>query len=135
VKPFPVAAGFSMLMPIPFWDLFLEKMVLHQMIQKVCAEHGLAVSEGACSRLSTDLFNGVMGRQLTGKALKLFHVSLYIAGGVVVNSLVAAGLFSFFEHVLRTHLLTEDDINSLTEEKVRTIFLNYLSKPRIIFDL
>jgi uncharacterized protein (DUF697 family) len=134
VKPFPVAAGLSMLMPIPFWDLLLEKMVLHQMIIKVCAEHGLVVSEGTCFRLSGDLVNGVMGQQLSGKALKLFNLYLYIAGGIVLNALMAAGLVSFFEHVIRTHLQEKNDINSLTKEKVRTIFLDSLTKPKFFMN-
>ena len=131
MSSFPVAAGLSMLMPIPFWDLLLEKMILHQMITKVCAEHGIVVSEGSCFRLTGDLINGLMGKNLTGQTLKFFHLSLYIAGGVLLNTLMAAGLVSFFEHVIRTHLQTERDINTLTEEKVRMIFLDFLDKPRI----
>jgi uncharacterized protein (DUF697 family) len=126
VKTFPVVAGFSMLMPIPFWDLLLEKMVLNQMIKKVSSEYGLVVSDGLCHRVSGDLINGVMGQQLSGKFLKIFNLSLYVVGGVILNSLIAAGLMSIFEHVVRTHLLTEKKINTLTEKKVRIIFLNSL---------
>jgi uncharacterized protein (DUF697 family) len=135
VKSFPIAAGLSMLMPVPFWDLLLEKTVLHQMIKKVCAEHGLVVSEGTCFRLSGDLINGVIGQQLSGIALRLSLFSLYIVGGIVLSVLTAAGFLSCFEHVIRTHLQESRDLTSLTEDKVRMIFLEYLAKPRVYFNL
>ena len=130
VNPFSTAAGFAMAMPIPMWDLLIEKIVLQNMIYKVCAENGIVVSDGAVFKLSQNLLNGVLSKQLTGRALKLLNISLYIGGGFVVNALFAAGLMSYLEYVLRTHLQNENNIESLTEEKVRSLFLLTLKNPQ-----
>jgi len=130
VNPFSFAAGLAMAMPIPMWDLLIEKMVLRKMILKVCAEHGIAPSDGSIFKLSQNLLNGVLSKQLTGRALKLLNISLYIGSGFVLNALFAAGLMSYLEYVLRTHLQTGNNIESLTEEKVRTLFLFTLKNPQ-----
>jgi len=118
-----------MFVPVPMWDIVLENVVTEKMVQKICAERGLVLTDGCVVRLSSTLMKAVLCKHMFGRTIQFVGLCTYIGSMYVTSALLAAWLTATIAFILHEHLKTNLDFNNLTEEEARRIFLKLLKNP------
>lgn len=115
----PAIAGASMLIPIKFWDLALERELSQAAIRRVCQARGMAPSAGAVSTCSSRIFRALTRGYRGSWAVNAALVGSYFGGPLLLNGLLAAGGSHLTQRIVEMHLDHHPSLETLTEAEVR----------------
>ena len=124
----PLAAGMTMLVPIPGWDLALERQLLERVIRSECAHAGARVTDGQIARALDLLMRAIFRRHVLGKVLAASWLLGFVGGpaGKLVSAGSAASVSWGVGELLRAHLASGASLDTLEEGSVRQAFLEIL---------
>ncbi|MEN9314598.1 MAG: hypothetical protein RIS35_991 [Pseudomonadota bacterium] len=124
----PLAAGMTMLMPVPGWDLALERQLVEVAIRKACADAGREVSAAQVARALDLLMRAIFRRHALGKALAATWLLGYVGGpaGKLVSGGTAATISWAVSELLARHFSNGLEIDALEETATREAFVALL---------
>ena len=117
----PAIAVASMLIPIKFWDLALERELSQAAIRRVCQARGMAPSEGAVATCSSRIFRALTRGYRGSWAVNAALVGSYFGGPLLLNGLLAAGGSHLTQRIVEIHLDHHPSLETLTEAEVRRV--------------
>lgn len=117
-----------MLVPIPGWDLAIERLLLERVLRTECARAGARVTEGQIARALDLLMQAIFRRHALGKVLTASWLLGFVGGpaGKLVSAGSAASVSWGVGELLRAHLASGASLDTLEEASVRQAFLEIL---------
>jgi hypothetical protein len=122
----PVAAGLAMCMPVPLWDLALERELAQAAIRKACREAGVHADDGDVAACHDAIFKALTSGHKPAWLLNSTFVASYIGGLVALPALVAASTSWVVTRIVEQHLRQHATLDGLTAEVARASFLSLL---------
>jgi hypothetical protein len=128
----PLAAGLAMCVPVPLWDLALERELAQTAIRKACREAGVPADEGDVAACHNAIFKALTSGHKPAWLLNGTFVAGYLAGAVLVPALVAASTSWVVTRIVEQHLRQHGSLAGLTEDVARASFLSLLrQRPQL----
>jgi hypothetical protein len=124
----PVAAGLAMCVPVPLWDLALERELAQQAIRKACLDAGIQPRETDVVACRCAIFKALASGHRLGWLFNGAMVVSYVSGLLPLSALTAASVSWITTRIVEQHLHLHPDLSGLTEEVARTTFLSLVRR-------
>jgi hypothetical protein len=124
----PIAAGLAMCIPVPLWDLALERELAQQAIRRACLDAGLQPRDADVVACRGAIFKALASGHRVGWLFNGAMVVSYVGGFLPLSALTAASVSWVTTQIVKQHLLQHPDLGGLTEEVARAAFLSLIGR-------
>jgi hypothetical protein len=124
----PIAAGLAMCIPVPLWDLALERELAQQAIRRACLDAGIQPRDADVVACRSAIFKALASGHRVGWLFNGAMVVSYVGGFLPLSALTAASVSWVTTRIVEQHLHQHPDLSGLTEAVARTTFLSLVRK-------
>jgi hypothetical protein len=117
-----------MCVPVPLWDLALERELAQQAIRKACLDAGIQPRETDVVACRSAIFKALASGHRLGWLFHGVMVASYVGGLLPLSALTAASVSWITTRIVEQHLHQHSDLGGLTEEVARTAFLSLVRR-------
>lgn len=120
----PVVAGLAMYLPVPLWDLALERELAQQAVRRACLAAGIQPQDAEVVACRDAIFRALASGHKGSWLFNGLLVAGYVGGTVLLSALAAASVSWITTRIVELHLQRHADLTGLTEDVARASFLS-----------